>query len=51
MLARREGVEGMGEVGEGNQEVQMSSCKISHRNVKYSIGNVISNNVITLYGD
>ena len=32
-------------------EVQTSSYKISHRDVMYSSGNIVSNIVITLYGD
>ena len=41
----------MGETGEGDQEVQTSSYKISHWDVMYSIGNIVNNIVITLYGD
>lgn len=40
----------MGEIGEGDEEVQSSSCKISHQDEKYSIRNTVNNSVITLYG-
>lgn len=42
---------GMGRRGEWDSEVKTSSYKISHRDKKYSIGNMVSNIVILLCGD
>lgn len=43
---------GGGEIGEGNEERDiMSSYKISHRDEKSSIGNVVSSTVIRSHGD
>ena len=36
----------MGELGEGDQKVQTSSCKISSRDVTYSMVTVVVNNFI-----
>ena len=40
-----------GEMSKGDQEVQTFSYKISYVNVMYSTGNIVSNVVVTLYGD
>lgn len=41
----------MGEMGEDDKEVQMSSYKISHRYERYSKGNIVNNIVTTLVTD
>ena len=51
MVTRRQGSQGMGEIGEGDLELQTSSYKISHGDITYSIGNTANNIVITLYSD
>ena len=45
MMTRWEGFGGMSEKGERDQEVQIISYKNGHRDVKYSIGNIINNTV------
>ena len=51
VIAREERGGRMGEICEGNYEVQTSYYKTSHGDEKHSIGNIVSNIVITLYGD
>lgn len=41
----------MEETGEGELEVQASSYRISHRDEKYSIGNIVNDIIIVLCGD
>ena len=44
----------MEEIGQGDQEVRTSSYKtshISHGDVAYSIGSIVNNIVMTLYGE
>ena len=36
----------MDETGEGDEEVQATSYKVSHKDVIYSIGNIVNNIVI-----
>ena len=38
----------MGKIGEGVEEIQSFSYKISHGNVQYRIGNIVNNMVTTL---
>lgn len=47
MVAKWEESGGMGEKG----EVQTASYKVSHRDVKYSLGNIVNNITIIIYGD
>ena len=51
MIVRGEGDGGKGTIDERDKEVQTLSCKISHRDEKYSIGTIVSNTLTTLYGD
>ena len=54
MVARGEKGSEMSEIDEGNSEVQPSSYKINESwewNVQYRMGNTVSNNVISSYGD
>ena len=42
----------MGEMGKGIKRYKFSVIKyMSHGDVKYSIGNIVNNVVITLHGD
>lgn len=47
----KEGIWRMSEMGKGGQEIQTSSYTISPGDVIYSIGNIVSNTVLSLYGD
>ena len=40
---------GMSETGEGDLVVQTSSCKINVTGIKYSVGNIVNNNTVSLY--
>ena len=51
MVARWErGLGGWGRRGERDSDGQIGSYMNSHRDVEYSAGNIVSNDVITLYG-
>lgn len=50
-LTKGREVGAMGKIGQGDKEVYASSYKISHKDAKYSIGNIVSNIVVTLYSD
>ena len=50
MLARQESVGGKKAIGEGDEEVQNFSCKINEYEM-YTVGNIVNNYVIYLYGD
>lgn len=41
----------MGERGEREEEIQISSYKISHGNVMYRTRNIVNSTVTTLYSD
>ena len=52
MVASGESSGGMGETGEGDQEIQCSSYKINETwDAIYSIGNIVSKIITTLCGD
>ena len=38
----------VGETSEGNEEVQIASCKISHCNVRHSTGHLFNNILVTM---
>ena len=44
------GIRWMGGNGERNEDVQIASYRDSHRDVNYSIGNVVSSIGINIYG-
>lgn len=49
MVARGEFGGVMGRKGKGDYEIQMSSYKISHKGMKYSIDNIVNSIVINMY--
>ena len=50
MVPRWEGCWGLGEKGEGMKKYKFASYKSSHEDVKYNMGNIVNNIVITVYG-
>ena len=51
LIVREDGDRGMGEMGEEDWEIQTSSYKVSHKDIMYSTGKIVKNNVSGLYGD
>lgn len=51
MNARGEEGGGMGKMGEGETEIQASSCGLSHWDKRHSIRERVNDTVIALYGD
>lgn len=49
MVSRWEGGEGKGKKCEGDYKIRTVSYKISHRYVKYRIGNIVNHIAITMY--
>ena len=45
------GIVGADRTGEGNQDLQTSSYRVSHGYEMYSMKNIVYNNVISLYSD
>ena len=41
----------MGKMGEEEEYIQPSIYGISHRSKRYSIGNIVNDTMIALYGD
>lgn len=38
-------------IGRSDKEVKTSDCKIKQIDEKYSLGNIVNNTVVVLYGD
>lgn len=45
------GIVGADRTGEGNQDLQTSSYRVSHGYEMYSMKSIVYNNVISLYSD
>ena len=52
VVATRKGGQGMGKIGEGDEEKQSSSYKINVTGMKSTaLGNMVNNIIVTLCGD